>query len=257
MLADAATVGLLFFLGFIGLGVAVLAVLRYWLVEGTLDTAPALGVLGVVLVGSATVVKTASPILLLLWVVALVGGALVVPLLADAGEKRALNSLFEDDIVRYQRAIARDATNAAAWREMGELYLKMNRYDAAIAAYKEALKLNPHDADRIRRRLNQALDYKSGMRDTSRVICESCKLETTKGTVCTHCGEKLDVTFLEWFFQAQNVRVVLKPAAAITAGVVAALTVFSTLPAGLKVAVILCCLLTGGYLIWRAVQEGD
>src|SRR5687767_6608471 len=122
MLADAATVGLLFFLGFIGLGIAILAVLRFWLVDGTLDTAPALGVLLTVLVGSAMVVRSASPLLMLLWIVALIGGSLLLPVMADLGDKREMKRIYEDDIEKYRRAISRDSHNAAAWREMGELY---------------------------------------------------------------------------------------------------------------------------------------
>src|SRR5687768_2466183 len=99
MLADAATVGLLFFLGFVGLGVAILVVLRHWLVEGTLETGSALGVLLVILLGTASVVKSASPLLMLLWIIVLIGGSLGLPALSALGDKQMLHEMYEADIV--------------------------------------------------------------------------------------------------------------------------------------------------------------
>jgi len=94
MIADTATVGLLFVLGFIALGVAILSVLRFWLVEGTIDFGPALGVLGGLLLGSGWVVKSTSPPLMLAWIVAMLGGSFLVPALSAAWDKRALHRLY-------------------------------------------------------------------------------------------------------------------------------------------------------------------
>jgi tetratricopeptide (TPR) repeat protein len=257
MFADAATVGLLFFLGFVGLGVAVLSVLRYWLVENTLDTGPALGVLLTILIGTGAVVKSASPLLMIFWILLLIGGSVGVPMASEWFEKAELREGFEDDIQKYKNAIVRDASNAAAWRELGEIYLKLDRYDEAIAAYKEAIRLQPHDVDKIRRRLNTALDYRADLPAQKTVACEQCGMPTVSGKACENCGRMAEMNFLEWFLRAQSSRAVLQPTAAIISGLIALLALFLPWPIGLKAFVIALCLVGGGFLLWRTAQSED
>jgi tetratricopeptide (TPR) repeat protein len=255
MLADAATIGLLFFLGFVGLGVAILSVLRYWLVENTLDTGPAMGVLLAILVGTGGVVKSASPLLMIFWILLLIGGSVGGPMISQRYENAELRESYEDDIQKYKNAIVRDTSNAAAWRELGEIYLKLDRYDEAIAAYKEAIRLQPHDVDKIRRRLNQALDYRADLPTQKTVTCKQCGTPTVSGKACEHCGTVAEASFLEWFLRAQSSRAVLQPTAAIVGGLVALLTLFLPWPVGLKALVIALCLGGGGFLLWRAAQS--
>lgn len=255
MFADAATVGLLFFLGFVGLGVAVLSVLRYWLVENTLDTGVALGVLLTVLIGTGGVVKSASPLLMIFWILLLIGGSVGVPLVSQWFENAELREGFEDAIQKYKNAIVRDTSNAAAWRELGEIYFKLNRYDEAIAAYKEAIRLQPHDVDKIRRRLNAALDYRAEETAQKTVACKQCGAPSLAGQPCQSCGAVTEISFLEWFLRAQSSRAVLQPTAALVVGLVAVLTLFMSWPIVLKTFVIALCLGSGGFLLWRAARN--
>lgn len=257
MLADAATAGLLFFLGFVGLGLAILAVLRYWLVENTLETGAALGVLLAILVGTGMVVKSASLLLMMLWIFVLVGGSVGLPLLSAWGEKAELRQSYEDDIRKYKAALAHDTSNAAAWRELGEIYLKLNRYDEAIAAYKEAIRLQPHDVDKIRRRLNQALDYRADAPPPKTVTCTQCGVLTKVGQPCEKCGRVAEMNFLEWFLRAQSSREVLGPTAALVVGLVALLTLFLPWSPVFKAATILLCLGGGGFLLWRTARSDE
>lgn len=255
MLADAATVGVLFFLGFISLGVAVLSVLRSWLVENTLEFGSALGMLAAILLGTGWAVKTGSPLVMLLWIAVMLGGGLVVPTVIASADKRELHRIYESDIAKFRRAIESGINSAGAWREIGELYLRMNRYDEAIAAYKEAIRLNPQDVDKVRRRLNLALEYRAGMSHAKTVVCEECERETPTGKTCIHCGAALETNFLGWLSQADNLRDVWKPTVAIFAAAIALLTIFSALPVVLKATIILICVVTGGLLIWLAVED--
>lgn len=255
MFADAATVGLLFFLGFIGLGVAILVVLRYWLVDGVLETGGALGLLVGILIISGWVVKSSSPLLMLLWIIALIGGSLGLPALTALGEKYALREMHEADIAKYKSVLQHDVSNSAAWRELGEVYFKLDRYDESIAAYKEAIRLNPHDVQDIRRRLNRALDYRAGLPTATTVVCPSCQSETVVNNVCQHCGTPLEINFFERLLAARSSREVLQPVGILVAGGVALLTVFISLPVAVKALVIALCMLSGGFLLWRAMQE--
>lgn len=257
MFADAATIGVLFFLGFVGLGVAILTVLRYWLLDGVLEGGSALGLICILLLGSAWVAKSASPLLIFLWTIFILGGSVAWPVLSARSEKNALREIREDDVDKYKRALLHDINNAAAWRELGEAYFRLDQYDEAIAAYKEAIRLNPRDVQDIRRRLNRALDYRAGLPAQKRVICKVCHEETVAGKTCTHCGAVLETNFLEWILQPRAANEVLPSTFAILAGAVALLALFSSLPLMAKALIVAICLLAGAILLWRATRNTD
>jgi tetratricopeptide (TPR) repeat protein len=255
MIGDAFTIGLLFFLGFLALAGGVLTIMRYWLVEGTLDGTVALGALGGLLALTAAAVKTASPALIFIWIAVVIGGTLLVPFIASQSEKGALNQLHEADLAKYRRAVEANPQFAAAWREMAEVYMRLNRYDDAIAAYKEAIRLNPPDVQKLRRRLNAALEYRAGMPRAATMTCDQCGQETPKAKRCLHCGAPLELTFLDWILQRENLMEILRPTAVITAGAVATLAVFAALPIAVKAIVIAIAAIVGALLLWRIVQD--
>jgi tetratricopeptide (TPR) repeat protein len=255
MPGDAFTIGFLFFIGFLALAGAGLTLLRYWLVEGTLDGAIALVLLGFLLFFTTVAIKSASPLLVALWILVVIGSTIGIPFLASRSEKSALFRMHEEDIAKYRRSIEHNPQNYLAWREMAEIYMRMNRYDDAIAAYKEAIKLNPPDVQKIRRRLNAALEYRAGMPSTDTVICDACHHETPKAKLCLHCGAPLELTLLDWVLQRENLREILRPALTIAAGAVATSTLFLAIPLDVKVVVVGASTLVAAYLVWRIVQE--
>lgn len=257
MFKDAATIGLLFFLGFVGLGLSILTVLRFWLVDDLLEGAVAVGIIGVLLLVSAWMLRTASPLLMLLWIVAMIGGSLVWPVLVALSDQNSLRQIHEERIEKYQNVLSRDVNNAAAWRELGEVYFKLDRYDEAIAAYKEAIRLNPHDVQEVRRRLNRALDYRAELPAHKRVLCKVCHKETIKGHSCTHCGAIIETQFLEWFLHPRATGEVLPKTFAVLSGAVALFTLFAPLALVIKAVVVTICLLVGAALLWHAAQDAD
>lgn len=257
MFQDAATIGVLFFLGFIGLGLAILTVLRFWLVDDVLESAVAIGIICGILLGSGWVLKTSSPLLMLLWVVLLIGGSLVWPTLMAMSDQNSLRSIHEDNIEKYKGIISRDSNNTAAWRELGEVYFKLDRYDEAIAAYKEAIKLNPHDVQDIRRRLKRALEYKADLPNQKLVICKVCGQETSKGKTCSHCGAVLETSFLDWLIHPRATSEVLPTTLAILAGATAVFILFASLPLVTKAAIMAFCLAIGAFLLWHAARDTD
>jgi tetratricopeptide (TPR) repeat protein len=50
---------------------------------------------------------------------------------------------LEDEIARYQAAIARDPRNAAAYSFLGKTYMKLGLYEDAVKALEQALALDP------------------------------------------------------------------------------------------------------------------
>jgi hypothetical protein len=255
MSGDAFVIGFLFFVGFLALTGGVLTIMRYWLVEGTLDGTLAIFVLGGLLVLTAAALKTASPLLIFLWILVVIGGILLVPLIAAQSEKGALNKLLEEDVAKYRRAVEVNPQFAAAWRELAEVYMRMNRYDQAIAAYKEAIRLDPPDVQKIRRRLNAALEYRAGVLTAQTIVCEHCGQETPKAKACLYCGSALELTFLDWILQRDNLWDILRPTVVMTAGAIITLTVFLALPMMIKVVVIAIGAVVAAYFVWRIVQE--
>lgn len=254
MFQDAATIGVLFFLGFVGLGLSILTVLRFWLVDDVLEGAIAVGLICSLLLVSAWMLRTSSPWLMLLWIVVMIGGSLAWPVLSAMSDQNSLRQIHEEKIQKYQNILAHDVQNAAAWRELGEVYFKLDRYDEAIAAYKEAIRLNPHDVQEVRRRLNRALDYRADLPAHKRVVCKICNHENAGGTSCTHCGAIIETSFFDWFLHPHATREVLPATLAIMAGVVAVGVLFTPLIFPAKAAIMAVCLALGAFLLWRAAQ---
>ena len=255
MPGSASTIGILTFLGFVGLGISIFTVIRFWLVDATLEFGPAIALLAALLIGSTWAVKSASPAILLIWVFLMFGGGFGLSTMTAFLEKRAMHRFHEEDIAKYQRALGTNVQNAGAWREIGELYMKMNRYDEAIAAFQEAINLNPHDMQTIQRRLQRAVEYRAGMPRVATILCPQCHLETPKTKACIHCGHLLDTNFWQWFLQGQNFGEALKPMAAIGAGAVAVVTIFLPFAIAFKALLILICILIGGFFLWQIVLE--
>lgn len=255
MTGDAVTIGLLFFVGFLALAGCGITILRYWLVEGTLDGAVATIITGCMLFFTAVAIETASPALMGLWIFTVIAATIAVPALAARNEKNALLKLQEEDVARYRRSIKNNPQNYLAWQEMGEVYMRMNRYEEAIAAFKEAIKLNPPDVEKIRRRLNAALEYRAGILTAETTVCDACHKETPKAKVCVHCGLALELNFLDWLLQRDTLLRIVRPALAVTAGVVATAIAFSSFPVAIKVAIVALCTVVAIILIWRIIVE--
>lgn len=253
MLADSALVGALFLLGFISLGVAILVVFRYWLVDAVLETGAALGLLFAILLGSGWAVKSTSPLLMGIWIFVLLGGSIGWPLIAAYSDKRTLYRIYEEKITRLLISAQGDFQNPGAWREIGELYFKMNRYDEAIAAYKEAIRLNPPDVQEVRRLLNRALDYRAGLPTEKMILCSKCELETRIQARCQKCGEPLELDFFDRMSQPKNLRDIVYPAIVFIVTSMAIFTVFSNLAVPTKAAFIGICVVIDIFFLWKTI----
>jgi tetratricopeptide (TPR) repeat protein len=58
----------------------------------------------------------------------------------------AAKGLYKEAVAAYNQILAEDPQNAAAWRELGDLYFKLGRKSFALSCFDEALKLHPDAA---------------------------------------------------------------------------------------------------------------
>src|SRR5438034_3166474 len=61
----------------------------------------------------------------------------------DQGESYSKQKNWEQAIAAYQQAIRIDPKYAEAWNNMGFCYRKVKQYDKALDAYKQAMALKP------------------------------------------------------------------------------------------------------------------
>jgi tetratricopeptide (TPR) repeat protein len=64
-----------------------------------------------------------------------------------AGNKQEAMRDYEESIKAYQQAISRNPGHASLWRNLGFVYRVSDQNDLAIAAYGEAIRLRPDDAE--------------------------------------------------------------------------------------------------------------
>jgi len=248
---DAATLGLLSALFFIGTGACAVWIVKLALVDGLLDFAEGVFVLLAFLLAGGMILSSGNVWLIGLWSVAAGVASFVVPLLGGRMGKKTLKRLHDDDLAKYQRAIAFDPRNYSAHRNLADAYAKSGLYDEAIAEYKEAIKLNPPDMKPLQRRLNETLDLQAG-RVSQKVICHECEAEVPPGKVCSQCGARMNMSFAEWISQPETMRDILRGSVVPMLVGVALLAVFSALPLEVKAVVLMASLLVGGFYFLRS-----
>lgn len=64
----------------------------------------------------------------------------------DIGVKKAMNGDFENSIIEFNKAILLDSLNMDAYKNRGNAYASLQKFDEAIVDYNKVLKHNPNDA---------------------------------------------------------------------------------------------------------------
>ncbi len=141
--------------------VPVMALAAWWILSNWMDgtLTPREAVVGFALVGAAFLLGVLSIIaggwgflgVIGLLYVAVLGIATWEYLYWRRREKEHLLS----EIEKYEQAIERDGTNAAAYSFLGEAHLKLRHFEEAAAAFEKALALSP-ESKRDRKLLKQA-----------------------------------------------------------------------------------------------------
>lgn len=124
--------------------------------------------------------------------------------------------LDEQEIARYKATIERDPRNAGAHSYLGDVYLRMKRYDDAIREFEIALELDPTSrSDRYK--LKKAREAKQ-QAEAHGIVCPRCrKINPRTVGKCIQCGWELPrplaLDFALWLSQPDSLRRVLKTAA--------------------------------------------
>lgn len=137
----------------------------WWIFSGLLDKTISLGeaLLGFALLAIGLVLGTACIVVGGWGFLQIVAMVFLAILALSSWEylffrKRTLQFLA-DEVARYQTAIERDPTNAAAYSYLGQTYLKQHLPAEAVAAFEKVLELDP-EARREKTWLRQAREMK-------------------------------------------------------------------------------------------------
>ncbi|HVF11332.1 MAG TPA: tetratricopeptide repeat protein [Abditibacteriaceae bacterium] len=246
------TGALLFLLVVIGIAMPVMAIGRAWIVDGTMDAGVAIASLVAIFCLIGFIWNSQGTIWMFVGIATLIGGSIGLPLLGAYGEKRAKKNLLNEDIENYRRAIEFDPGNVSAHRFLGDAYMKEERYEEAIIEYQTAIRLNPKAEDASRRKLRNAYEAQEmraqplKKRREGLIVCDKCQAESPASTkYCPGCGEVLNMGFLEWLFQPENFKGVLKQTVISMCVLVALLAVFAQLPLEAKGCIIIATTIVG------------
>jgi tetratricopeptide (TPR) repeat protein len=226
--------------------------LKAWLVDQTLDAAVAVALLGALCFLTASVMYFNNPAFNLIWSLILVTGCSLLGPLSMASNKRALNRIRRADIEKYLHNLQFDPLNASTHKFLADAYMDEGRYEEAIAAYKEAIRLQPHDVQAIRRKLNHALDVRDGADKIKTDLCPHCQWEMpVLATHCDHCGGDREIGFIARSMKPEIFRPILQNTVFGTLAVIAVLTVLSAFEPLAKACIIIAAAAVGVIYFWR------
>jgi len=229
-----------------------MAILRAWIVDQTMDGGVAIVTLGTIFLLIAFIWKAQGTLWMFVGIAALVGGTIGFPLLGSHSEKRAAKGLLNEDIEKFQRAIAFDPRNVSAHRFLGDAYMKEGRYEDAILEYQAAIRLSPKGEELARSKLRSAYEAHEmrsqplKKRREGIIICDNCKAESPSSTkYCPACGEVLNMGFLEWLFQSENFKSVARTTVIGTLVLVSLLAIAAQLSIAVKGCIIMSATIVG------------
>jgi hypothetical protein len=235
-----------------GIAMPVMAICRAWIVDGTMDGGIAICCLGTILLLIAFIWNTQGTLWMFVGIAALIGGCIGMPLLSARSEKSLRRSMHNEDIEKYQAAIAFDPTNVSAHRFLGDAYMKEGRYEEAILEYQAAIRLNPKGEDVSRRKLRDAYEAQEmrtvplKKRHEGLIVCDACKAESpVSSKYCQGCGEVLNMGFMEWFFQPENFKSVARSTVIFMLALVVVLAIAAQLSVEVKGCIIMATTIVG------------
>ncbi|MCS7254256.1 MAG: tetratricopeptide repeat protein [Armatimonadota bacterium] len=178
-------------------------------------------------------------------------GVVVLWALHRISEERIRRHLLKQEIERYKATIRRDPKNAAAHSMLGDVYLKMKRYDEAIKEFEEALKLDPmSQSDRYKLKLATEKKREAELKG---VTCPRChEINSRIRARCQQCDYELNrpifIDFVAWLIDPQSLKRVVITGAIAIFPLTLTLFVVSLLPSVFRAAFWLCVL--AGFVIW-------
>lgn len=229
---------------------------KLWLVDGTLDT-PLLilfggGGLALVAIG----IKNASIPLLWVTVVLLGGGSILYNVLEDYFEKTSNRRSRLETIAKLKQRVAFNAADWISWRDLAKLYMQLEMFEEAIAAYKNAIRENPPEVMKLRQSLNEALNEKHVGKMSDLDICPHCQEETPrKSKTCIHCGKSTNFEFWSWISSPEVYGDVVLYIILALAALAITVVLFTHLTLEVKAVIAMAAVAVCGFLIWRSIEN--
>jgi hypothetical protein len=242
----------------LGLVVAipVMAIIKAWLVDGTLDFGMAMLALVTLFALLGLIWSSQGTVWMLVFVVILLGACIGMPFLGGLLNARSLKALDNEDITKYRRAIEHDPDNASAYAFLGDALMKRGSYVAAIAQYERAMELNPR-FESCKHKLARARQAADGVQYEARlIVCEGCRAENfISSKTCVRCGAPLQMGFGQWITKRDNARDVARVAVPSVCLAIALLAGFSSLPLEWKGCVLCATVIVGGWYGLRGLAN--
>jgi hypothetical protein len=243
-----------------GLGVLVafpmLKIFHLWMVDRTWSTPVALTVLVLTFSTFMVLFRCAGAGWAATFAVLLNLATAISPIIEQRSNRRALDEMLNEDMRRYQQAIARDPNNMGAHSFLADAYVERGLLAEAITEYETAIRLDHVNTTSEQHKLTRIKNRLAGMERKSIVVCPACQCDTpAENPTCRKCGASLRVGFIDWLRQPANYRTVFRMSMGFIVVFFLVGLVFSHLPSEVKGCVIMATLLVVGFYIFRALGE--
>lgn len=229
---------------------------RLWLVEGTMDTSALILLGGGALMLIAYGIKHASIPILWLSIILMGGGSIFYDVLNNYYERSSLRDQRLEDAAKFERRVEFNTADWMAYRDMAKIYMQLEMYDKAIEAYKNAIRQDPPEVNKLRRELNKALDSHRVGKMSESLLCPNCRLETPRSSkVCIHCGEPTHFNFESWLSSPDVSDGIIRYIVLGLAAATILTLVLAPLSLEEKAVLAISCVLVCGFLVWRSIDN--
>ena len=241
----------------VAMAIPVMFIVKAWIVDATLDAGMAIGTLLALFILVAFTFQSQGTVWMYVGIVALVGCAIGIPLLAGQSDQGELKRQRDEDIQKYQSAIAFDPRNASAHAFLAARYVECGRYAEAIAEYQQALGYLPDgpSSGKWKRQLRDVMELQQGQPKPQLTVCDTCQVDLPVGTKsCPHCGAIQEMSFVQWFSQPENFKSIIQHTAMAMLLTAVLFSIFSALPLEVKACVLVASAIVGAFYFLRSID---
>lgn len=229
---------------------------KLWLIDGTMEApiAVLLGMGALIFVGMG--IRNVNIPLLWFMVLLMGGGSLLYISLDNHYEQTSARRRHLDDIRKLKGRLEFNTADWRAWRDLAKEYMQLEMYDQAVEAYKNAIRLDPPEAMKLRRNLNDALDLRKAGKMSDVSICPNCNQETPRSSkVCINCGAPMRFEFVKFISSPDVYGDIIRYVVLSLAAVAILVLVLSQFSLEVKACIAMATVIVCAFLIWRSIEN--
>lgn len=233
--------------------VPLLAIVNAWFVEQEISAATGFALLcGLLALVGGVFATWGSPLSFGL-MGAIAALYFLIPGMAAHGQRSLKRRMLEEDVERYQAAIAQDPRNAAAHSALGDVYYRHGMYPQAIEELRIAVELDPKFSKSEAYKLRMAEQLLAKTPPAIR-ICPNCRAENPREFYrCASCYQLMGVGFLQWVREPANFRSITRSAVMVLIPLTLAIAVLRLLNPFMVPVLILGGLAGGAFYLYRKI----